>query len=371
MSLYTASSRLVAQRLRLVTLHSGASIATATLPLLKPRKGRKKGVKKPPHKTRREQIDELKKQLEAKDEEVPLPPVEGKTPTIPSGPPPSMTREEFLIEFDKLWNTVLSEANPAMSKEAKIQLNMDMNRIQQGGLSLNEMKGEIKKSLESRDIDPIDRKRVKDALHPRRTESFLQYTLTELINPGTLAVVNEVISKPPLEDFSPLANRIEELWLDAIPPYMKREYFASKAKLYFSKYPLYWSWGSGKSMLPTLPEHGDITVGFPITEENVHEISVGHIVAYVVARDEQQPKFVEKRIQALAGDIVEFQGKRMIVPQGHFWGVGDNEPESFDSRHYGAVPMTNLRRTSHFSFSFTPPFVKPLSLSYMPNKADK
>lgn len=110
-------------------------------------------------------------------------------------------------------------------------------------------------------------------------------------------------------------------------------------------------------MEPTVTGGSGWEFGCPITKEHLQEVAVGDVVAFVVARPECQPNFMTKRVRALAGEVVVFQGKRMIVPSGHVWVIGDNEPVSYDSRHYGAVPLTNLRKKCYICFTTTSPFV--------------
>ena len=50
-----------------------------------------------------------------------------------------------------------------------------------------------------------------------------------------------------------------------------------------------------------------------------------------------------KRITALAGDIAEYKGRKVVIPEGTVWCEGDNKAESYDSREAGAVPFENLR----------------------------
>jgi len=59
---------------------------------------------------------------------------------------------------------------------------------------------------------------------------------------------------------------------------------------------------------------------------------------------------VGKRIAGLEGDIVNFKGREYTVPKGYFWALGDNPPESEDSRYYGAVPLQNIRARVLFAY---------------------
>lgn len=68
--------------------------------------------------------------------------------------------------------------------------------------------------------------------------------------------------------------------------------------------------------------------------------------------------YVVKRIAALEGDVVEFEGKKYTVPKDHFLALGDNPKESGDSRHYGAVPLQNIRARTLFTFRVSPPSFK-------------
>jgi hypothetical protein len=148
--------------------------------------------------------------------------------------------------------------------------------------------------------------------------------LKELVSPESLSIVSQAISKPPLEDFEPLVHREEALWLAAIPPYKKREYLEKKIKLFFQVQPHWWGTWSGRSVEPTIFGGKGWSIGSPITNDDSQEVVVGDVVTSVLARRNYQPKCVCKRVRALTGHIVEFQGKRLIVPSGHIWVVGDN-----------------------------------------------
>ena len=68
-----------------------------------------------------------------------------------------------------------------------------------------------------------------------------------------------------------------------------------------------------------------------------------------------------KRISALEGDVVTFKGRKYKVPEDHCWVLGDNPKESWDSRHYGALPLQNLRSRVLFTFQLDPFSLKPVT----------
>ena len=43
-----------------------------------------------------------------------------------------------------------------------------------------------------------------------------------------------------------------------------------------------------------------------------------------------------------AGDILSDGAHYLVVPPGHVWVEGDNSPNSYDSRHYGPVPLAQI-----------------------------
>ena len=94
-------------------------------------------------------------------------------------------------------------------------------------------------------------------------------------------------------------------------------------------------------------------VGFPIADGRAYDLRVGQMVTFCLEHTETVDPasfrafhgiaFYGKRVAALGGDTVDFRNMRVRVPEGHFWALGDNPPQSYDSRAFGAVPLSNLR----------------------------
>eukprot|EP00978_Attheya_sp_CCMP212_P018452 scaffold50483_cov50-Attheya_sp.AAC.1 len=124
----------------------------------------------------------------------------------------------------------------------------------------------------------------------------------------------------------------------------------------------------GPSMDPTIIA-GSRLMSTPFTPENVHEVSVGDVVNLLypsVNHKNYTPKSICKRVAGLAGDIVNFQGSRVLIPEGHCWILGDNASSSLDSRIFGAVPLNNIRRKVLCRFSFSPPSFKWINGNKVP-----
>ena len=79
-----------------------------------------------------------------------------------------------------------------------------------------------------------------------------------------------------------------------------------------------------ESMKPTLKK-GSIIVGSRI----FGELEVGDIIVF-----RHEDKLLVKRIAATEGNMVEYKGQRMTVPEDCFYVLGDNSGNSFDSRFW-------------------------------------
>lgn len=79
-----------------------------------------------------------------------------------------------------------------------------------------------------------------------------------------------------------------------------------------------------ESMEPTIPR-GSYIVGTRI----FGELKVGDIIVF-----RHEGRLLVKRITAVGGDTVMHKGKKMVVPEGYFYMVGDNKRLSSDSHHW-------------------------------------
>lgn len=110
-------------------------------------------------------------------------------------------------------------------------------------------------------------------------------------------------------------------------------------------------------MQPTLNDKGDMVLTEAITPR-LERLEKGDIV---VATKPTDPRVaILKRVHGMPGDTVRVQrqgyghgddgddGDRtkvvdIVVPLDHVWLQGDNQQQSTDSRHYGAVPISLIR----------------------------
>ncbi|KAL9182520.1 hypothetical protein ACHAXT_013172 [Thalassiosira profunda] len=114
----------------------------------------------------------------------------------------------------------------------------------------------------------------------------------------------------------------------------------------------------GESMRPTISDES-YGIQMPMTPSTVKKVEKGQVVQFLVYSKRQLrttpescrfARFLCKRVAALEGDVVEFNGRKYTVPRDHFWALGDNPPRSTDSRHFGAVPLQNIRARIFYTF---------------------
>jgi mitochondrial inner membrane protease subunit 1 len=93
--------------------------------------------------------------------------------------------------------------------------------------------------------------------------------------------------------------------------------------------------GTGPSMLPSLASNNIIlfnTFEKPFNQQ----FKVGDVVLIDCWND----GYITKRILALPETTFETRyAEKMYIPKNHVWIEGDNKENSFDSRHYGPVPI--------------------------------
>ena len=103
---------------------------------------------------------------------------------------------------------------------------------------------------------------------------------------------------------------------------------------------------SGVSMLPTLTDGRKVLVSKaywligPIKKKDI-----------VVIRDDNPSGFIIKRVHYMPGETVDWKwvpdgtklsGGPYVVPNGQIYVMGDNKPQSDDSRHFGPVNLSDV-----------------------------
>ena len=102
--------------------------------------------------------------------------------------------------------------------------------------------------------------------------------------------------------------------------------------------------GVGKSMEPTIPEMSVIFID-KLTPR-IKGVDKGDVV--IMRSIMSHNEYICKRIIHTAGDTFELNGRHITVPPHSIWVEGDNQDNSFDSRHYGPLSLHLLEGVARF-----------------------
>ena len=357
------------------SLHKNASktatrgIAAATPPCLAKKRKRKSRVDaetvldSSQHRQRR--LEELRRQLE-EPMKVEPPKVANRILKCPYIEVEKlMSQEDFdeeVIALDAQLNEWVDTTLDSVDKE---WLTTEINLIQSGDLSNQELVDSIRASLD----------KIEDAADHNKVNNFLGWykkTTVKNFNTRFESTLKDVSMKTqdillsagviPMEDMKAKWERIDEVKLSALDPWYRQEFYRKKRDLWSRRHTRY-SQSRGPSMLPTISDPGTSFVQpfHPTPDVNLleQEVKVGNVVMFMAILTNGDVKYYCKRVQGLPGDMVQtITGETVIVPEECFWALGDNPAESYDSRHYGAVPEPNLRKKYIFTYSWWPPRFK-------------
>lgn len=275
-----------------------------------------------------------------------------------------LTRAEFDQKVQDL-NSQLVQWTQSLHKVEREWITAEIRLILKGQISIDELVGNIRSTLEQIK-NPSDHAQVQDVLqwYKKTTlhgfaERFEKMFFQVSRDTQTILLAAH---EPPMEDYKSQEQRVQETMLQALDPTTRKRFYLEKrdycSRLYESEFIV----GNGPSMLPSLrdPSTSQCKPLHPTPDQNMlDEINIGNVVSFVAFFNNGDAKFVTKRVLGLPGDNVETDnGKTVIVPDGHFWAVGDNRPQSCDSRHFGAVPFQNLKAKYILTYSWVPPFIR-------------
>ena len=303
-----------------------------------------------------------------------------KNPTtpLPSDPPPKAlvitkcpyVHESRMIsteEYEKQTGAVLQEVQSQIDKLCQVDkdwLKLNKARIDDGLLSFHEMHARIQTPLLDQVTDFKDKNMVKETLgwYKKTTvREFLEkFThLMEAVSPGTRTVLENHIWRIPMDDENSKMDRHTNVEMDAAGTQFKQYVINNMTELMSRWIRDGPTRTRGRSMMPTIRESAIIFCESLHPRRDVDilkDLKRGDVVMFITYRKNNLPNFLVKRITGLPGDRVQDANLRsVIVPPNCFWAVGDNQEESKDSRHFGAVPAQNLKAkvlytTSNFLF---------------------
>jgi Signal peptidase, peptidase S26 len=280
-------------------------------------------------------------------------------PMVDPGPPGAVcyTWEEGNTKLREHFNALMSQWEKLPNNVAKERVQENLIRIHHYELAsaVRTIALEKKDSRLNKLVDKLGQRKYLEApnFYALMLEEFDQLP-PELQEDVALALKEEVEGGDGVS-LDPSRKRMEDAILRELYPPDRNQYTTIKRDIMFKMESPEESYGTGLSMLPTLPVRCRCKVTPLVLLEGkpkitVNDLKVGDIVGAIVSTPWRSygwnTKLVTKRIKGFEGDVVfDSTEKPLIVPPGHCWIVGDNLKESYDSRHHGAVPLGNLRAT--------------------------
>ena len=85
-------------------------------------------------------------------------------------------------------------------------------------------------------------------------------------------------------------------------------------------------------MAPTYSDH-DIVLARKLYGDNLN-LEKGSVV---IASEPTDNLKIVKRIGAVPGETIEYQGKKIVLAEDEYFLLGDNEEVSYDSRSFGPI----------------------------------
>mmetsp|Transcript_32334 Transcript_32334/g.67446 ORF Transcript_32334/g.67446 Transcript_32334/m.67446 type:complete len:393 (-) Transcript_32334:2041-3219(-) len=269
--------------------------------------------------------------------------------TLPTGPPATMTTEEYelprTIHFDKLDDL----ASETLNDPAREQLRLDMLAIETSdGVTWAEEKEQLLNTvMDRRSSESSQTKRLLDVIRQSNYRSSFDKALqNDMVLTQSSKDVAQKVIKSATPSIDPTKTRLWTAKLEVLSSPHKETWISQFNHLMFSRIHDKEQLRLGNSM-----NHGDevgVIRGTPLLMLNPNtpdfDVRKGDFVAFVGTCSLGIARYLGKRVAGVAGDIVrDIHGKKVKVPPGHFWALGDNEKDSRDSRHHGAVPISNLR----------------------------